>query len=234
MSRLNPTPTCGNGLHGLLWGDGNWELLNSSLDAVWQVVEVDAESIVAIDKQKVKFPLLRRALGGMAEAVTMVLNHAARSKEMLATAKEIASGNYSTAASRQHGIPLPRLHPYDYSTAASSTFTIRCILPTRRILLTGRCILPLLFHGCIPSFHGCIPHYSRLHPYDYSTAASSLFQGCILHDSSTAASSGKNTIAMAAGLGCAVSAGEWLCFRLLRREGEAQQDSRRLRRLERH
>jgi hypothetical protein len=47
---------CGNGLHGLLWGEGDGSLLNWSPDVQWLVVEVPADSVVAIDSQKVKFP----------------------------------------------------------------------------------------------------------------------------------------------------------------------------------
>ena len=51
----DPRPTCGNGLHGALWGEGNGWLFNWKADAVWQVVEVDADSVVDLDG-KVKFP----------------------------------------------------------------------------------------------------------------------------------------------------------------------------------
>jgi hypothetical protein len=47
---------CGNGLHGLLWGEGGGELLDWDPDAKWLVVEVEAASIVKIDAAKVKFP----------------------------------------------------------------------------------------------------------------------------------------------------------------------------------
>ena len=51
-----PTKTCGNGLHGLPWGEGDGSLLNWSDDAKWLVVEVAASEIVVIDDAKVKFP----------------------------------------------------------------------------------------------------------------------------------------------------------------------------------
>ncbi len=50
----NPVPECGNGLHGLLWGCGNAQLLSWDEDAKWLVVAVDEESIVHLD-DKVKF-----------------------------------------------------------------------------------------------------------------------------------------------------------------------------------
>ncbi len=60
------TPACGNGLHGLLWGEGDGSLLNWSDDAKWLVVEIEARLIVDLDR-KVKFPhgnvVLRCAAG---------------------------------------------------------------------------------------------------------------------------------------------------------------------------
>jgi hypothetical protein len=52
----SPEPKCGNGLHGLLRGEGNGNLLNWNEDAKWLVVEVDADAVVKIDDGKVKFP----------------------------------------------------------------------------------------------------------------------------------------------------------------------------------
>jgi hypothetical protein len=58
-SDWKPTYRCGNGLHGLLNGEGDGELLNWADDAVWLVVMVDASVILSgqgdlIDK--CKFP----------------------------------------------------------------------------------------------------------------------------------------------------------------------------------
>ena len=47
----NPEPKCGNGLHGLLEGNGNWLLLEGS---DWFVIEAKTEDIVEIDKDKCK------------------------------------------------------------------------------------------------------------------------------------------------------------------------------------
>ena len=49
-------PDCGNGLHGLLWGEGAVGYLSQDADAKWLVVEVDSVSVVWIDGDKVKFP----------------------------------------------------------------------------------------------------------------------------------------------------------------------------------
>jgi len=52
----DPTPACGHGLHGLLWGAGAASLLSWERDAVWQVVEVDVIDVVDLGGDKVKFP----------------------------------------------------------------------------------------------------------------------------------------------------------------------------------
>ena len=48
----DPKPECGNGLHGLLEGNGNWSLL---VGFSWLVIEAKTEDIVEIDDQKCKF-----------------------------------------------------------------------------------------------------------------------------------------------------------------------------------
>jgi hypothetical protein len=50
----DPTPECGGGLHGLLWGEGDGDLLSWNENAVWLVVE--ATEWVDIDGDKVKCP----------------------------------------------------------------------------------------------------------------------------------------------------------------------------------
>ena len=51
-----PTPQCGNGLHGLLWGEGDGSLLNWSEDAAWLVVRVKESQVISIGGDKVKVP----------------------------------------------------------------------------------------------------------------------------------------------------------------------------------
>jgi hypothetical protein len=51
-----PTRECGNGLHGLLWGEGGGGcLLDWSEDAVWIVARVDMDDVINLG-DKVKFP----------------------------------------------------------------------------------------------------------------------------------------------------------------------------------
>ena len=51
----SPEPRCGEGLHGLLWGEGEASHLRAAADAQWLVVAVDAADIVDLGG-KVKFP----------------------------------------------------------------------------------------------------------------------------------------------------------------------------------
>jgi hypothetical protein len=116
----DPTPTCGHGLHGLLWGEGDWELLKvhgqrrreEKPDSVWMVVEVESADLVRIDTTKVKF---RRGTvvfaGAKATAIVMVMAGEAAMKQAQQDARAWGekSGDYSTAASSG-----------DSSTAASS------------------------------------------------------------------------------------------------------------------
>ena len=48
----NPIPECGNGLHGLLEGNGCWELLDGT---DWLIIEANDKDIIEIDEDKCKF-----------------------------------------------------------------------------------------------------------------------------------------------------------------------------------
>lgn len=50
-----PTKECGNGLHGWLWGCGDWSLKSKDPNLKWIVVAVEAKSVIDLDG-KVKFP----------------------------------------------------------------------------------------------------------------------------------------------------------------------------------
>ena len=115
-----PTKECKNGLFGLAWGSGDWSLLSSADDAVWMVVEVDADSIVYLE-QKVKFPRGNVVFSGSrVEATIRVL---CTSEAMRHASKEAEkwgekSGDSSTAASS--GYFSTAASSGDYSKAASS------------------------------------------------------------------------------------------------------------------
>ena len=138
-SDWDPTPTCGHGLHGLLWGDGDWSLLKDEPDTVWMVVAVDSADIVKIDEHKVKFSKGEVVFAGAkGEALACVLCSSEAMTEAQRAAREwgekcgnlstaassgdyskaASSGNYSTAASSGHSSKAASSG--DYSTAASS------------------------------------------------------------------------------------------------------------------
>ncbi len=50
-----PTKECGNGLHGWLWGHGDWSLKAKADKIKWLVVEVETASLIDLSG-KVKFP----------------------------------------------------------------------------------------------------------------------------------------------------------------------------------
>jgi hypothetical protein len=55
----NTTPVCGGGLHVLVDAQGDWGLLDWSVDAVALIVRVRKDELVAIDAAKSKVPRLR-------------------------------------------------------------------------------------------------------------------------------------------------------------------------------
>ena len=67
-----PTIECGNGLHGLLWGRGDYGLMSDRADAVWLLVEVETSSLVSLG-QKVKFPYGRVVYAGNSRGAILKL-----------------------------------------------------------------------------------------------------------------------------------------------------------------
>ena len=120
----DPTPKCAHGLHGLLWGDGDWSLLQEKDDSVWLVVEVDSADLVKIDSSKVKF---RRGIVAFAGAKGAAIVHVMASEASMVHARREAeawqekSGHSSTAASS--GDSSTAASSGDYSTAASSGYS---------------------------------------------------------------------------------------------------------------
>ena len=113
-SDWDPKPECGHGLHGLLWGIGDWSLCRcSDKDAVWQVVEVEESLLVSLNG-KVKFP---RGIviysGTLAGALTLTM--ARHFEEIL---KPATSGSRSPAATS--GSRSPAATSGDAAPAATS------------------------------------------------------------------------------------------------------------------
>ena len=97
----DPSPTCGGGLHGLLWGEGVGARLSWAPDARWLVVAVEADQIVDLTG-KVKFPrgLVRHC--GTRETATVYL------AERVPPGVSIVGGNatagdYGTATAGDRG-----------------------------------------------------------------------------------------------------------------------------------
>jgi hypothetical protein len=117
----NSRPECGGGLHGLIWGEGNWSLLRPDFDAKWQVIEVEdsPENIVRIDAEKIKFHRGEVIFTGeMSKAVTMVLCGSQAFQRAYEQAKDKAEGDSSKAASS--GYSSTAASSGDSSKAASS------------------------------------------------------------------------------------------------------------------
>jgi len=94
-----PTPECGNGLHGLLWGEGNYSLLNWTADAKWLVIKVT--EFVKIDNDKVKFPSgVVVFCGDRLGACDYIRAHGNKGLKFSLTA---TAGNYGTATAGDAG-----------------------------------------------------------------------------------------------------------------------------------
>jgi hypothetical protein len=105
-----PTEECGNGLHGLLAGLGDWGLIPQDDGRVWQVVGVIRAECVPLGDDKVKFPRCRLIYaGGMGGAMSLVAPQMRQAiaeqasgrgvKRSRADSKPVSTtGNYSAAA----------------------------------------------------------------------------------------------------------------------------------------
>jgi hypothetical protein len=126
----NPRAECGNGLHGVVFPDGEMpHIINHGPDEKWQVVQTAKSSLVDLDG-KVKFPECEVIYtGNMAVAITMVANNwnsklQIELKKLILdgkVSKEIASGYSSKAASS--GDSSTAASSGNYSTAASSGYS---------------------------------------------------------------------------------------------------------------
>ncbi len=116
----NPDRDCGGGLHGLLWGNGDWSLLSNGHDAVWMIVSVNPDDGLVTSASKCRFRKGEVIYCGdrvgatmrilcSPEAMARAQRDAAEWAKKNNTPAAASSGNGSTAASSG-----------DYSTAASS------------------------------------------------------------------------------------------------------------------
>ena len=108
---------CGNGLHGIADGLGNYALLSDTRDPLWWVVSFDRAEAVELDG-KVKFPRCRvEYVGAMAGAMSMISQYSI--KRILAEAK----GNRATGDRRHAAATGDRGHAAatGYSGHAAAT-----------------------------------------------------------------------------------------------------------------
>jgi len=112
----NSKVVCGNGLHGLLWGNGSSVNLSRERDAKWLVCEVDPATCIDLDG-KVKFQTCNviAVYDNMAEAITRIVFDPRYPQP---NTEEIASGDYSSATNT--GASSKATSSGTYSTAVSS------------------------------------------------------------------------------------------------------------------
>jgi hypothetical protein len=184
-----PTAECGYGLHGLLEGDGDWGLLDWSLEAKALVVEVDRAGIVEIGG-KVKFRgALVRSVSSLAVALCQVVCDAGRIVKNVADlirtteaeATEKASGNASPLAASGDDSRLAASGNASQLAASGNASRLAASGNASRLAASG--------------------YASRLAASGYASrlAASG--------DDSRLAASGDDSIAMAAGYNSIASAG---------------------------
>ena len=96
----DPKPECGNGLHGLLWGEGDGTLLDWDDDAKWLVVKVPADSIVHIGG-KVKFPRGTVVFcGARDDAIAYLVAHGGENKAIVGGTATAGDRGTATAGDR--------------------------------------------------------------------------------------------------------------------------------------
>jgi hypothetical protein len=69
-----PTESCGNGLHGWLWGEGDADLRCTDSDAKWMVLSVPENPIINLDG-KVKFPACEVLYCGERDTAVLIIQH---------------------------------------------------------------------------------------------------------------------------------------------------------------
>jgi len=96
----NPEPVCGGGLHGLLWGQGDINLLCLDANAIFQVVAYEGEA-VCIDG-KYKFPSCTLVFEGTREKAAEYLADRA-SRDVVIPFLLATAGNHGTATAGYRG-----------------------------------------------------------------------------------------------------------------------------------
>jgi hypothetical protein len=97
----DPIPVCGKGLHGLLWGTGDYSLLNWDPDAKWLALEADPTTLVDL-KGKVKFPEGEVVCCGDRKTVTDYVRERAPNGTLV-IGSFVTTGDYRTSTSGDRG-----------------------------------------------------------------------------------------------------------------------------------
>jgi hypothetical protein len=128
----SPVKECGQGLHGLLWGEGDGSLLNYEPDARWLVVAVNDNAIVDLGG-KVKFPKGEVIhCGDMKSATEYIARHGGGGRAIVgytATAGDngtATAGDYGTATAGYNGTATAGYNGTatagDYGTATAGDY----------------------------------------------------------------------------------------------------------------
>ena len=106
---FNPVKECGQGLHGLLWGEGATSYFDAARDAKWLLVAVREKDVISLG-DKVKFPSGRVVFVGERDAaVALLQQHVPKDKVVcyaLVTAGDdgtATAGDYGTATAGDRG-----------------------------------------------------------------------------------------------------------------------------------
>ena len=100
----SPEPKCGHGLHGMLWGEGDGNMLSWATDAKWLVVLVLKSEMVELFTEntgKVKFPRGEVVFCGAREDATKYLAERAPGRAIIGG--QIAAGDEGTATAGTRG-----------------------------------------------------------------------------------------------------------------------------------
>lgn len=96
----DPSPVCGHGLHGLLWGEGAGAMLYWGAGPRWLVVEVDEDEVVDLGG-KVKFPRgVVVHCGDQASATAYVAEHGGAGRSIVGGTATAGAGGTATAGYR--------------------------------------------------------------------------------------------------------------------------------------
>jgi hypothetical protein len=112
----SPAKECGNGLHGWLWGSGDWSLKEKGQDVTWLVIEVDADKVVDLDG-KVKFP------SGRTLAVEKTWNAAMgfiRGYASFPQGDNVATGDYGHASATGYSGHASATGDYGHASATGN------------------------------------------------------------------------------------------------------------------